>query len=143
MTKHRARRRQRRKAALHRSGAGPDPATARGTARATPEKEARLKPCLSTRRKHALTFLYVISKRGSEITTGKTSRITARQGISTSPFPPYIIFPKNPSSLADVTWSLNIVFSALNILQRPQHRFLAKLWHKNDVFDEKKGVWGS
>ena len=55
----------------------------------------------------------------------------------------YIIFSKNPSSLADVAWSLNIVFSALNIVQRPQHRFLDKLWHKNDVFDEKKGVWGS
>ena len=49
----------------------------------------------------------------------------------------YIIFPKNPSSLADVAWSLNILFSALNIVQRPQHRFLDKLWHKNDVFDEK------
>ena len=35
-----------------------------------------------------------------------------------------------------------IVFSALNVAQRPQHRFLAKLWHKNDVFDEKK-VFGS
>ena len=38
---------------------------------------------------------------------------------------------------------LNIVFSVLNIVQRPQHRFLAKLWHKNDVFDEKKGIWES
>ena len=28
----------------------------------------------------------------------------------------------------------NIVLSALNIVQRPQHHFLAKLWHKNDVF---------
>ena len=55
----------------------------------------------------------------------------------------YIIFSKNPSSLADVAWSLNIVFSALNIVQRPQHRFLAKLWNKNDVFDETKSVWGS
>ena len=36
-----------------------------------------------------------------------------------------------------------IVFSALNVAQRPQHRFLAKLWHKNDVFDEKKGIWES
>ena len=54
----------------------------------------------------------------------------------------YIIFPKNPSSLADVAWGLNIVFSALNIVQRPQHRFLAKLWHKNDVFDEKKVCGG-
>ena len=35
----------------------------------------------------------------------------------------YIIFSKNPSSLADVAW-------------RPKHRFLAKLWHKNDFFDE-------
>ena len=38
---------------------------------------------------------------------------------------------------------LNIVFSAINVVQRPQHRFLAKLWHKYDVFDDKKGVWGS
>ena len=35
-----------------------------------------------------------------------------------------------------------IVFSALNVAQRPQHRFLAKLWHKNDVFDEKKRYLG-
>ena len=28
------------------------------------------------------------------------------------------------------------------IIQRPQHHLLAKLWHKNDVFDEKKKVCG-
>ena len=38
---------------------------------------------------------------------------------------------------------LNILFSALNVVQRPQHCFLAKLWHRNDAFDENKGVWGS
>jgi len=27
---------------------------------------------------------------------------------------------------------LNIIFKILNIIQRPQHCFLAKLWHKND-----------
>ena len=52
-------------------------------------------------------------------------------------------FSKNPSRLADVAWMpKHRFFSVLNIIQRPQHRFLAKLWHKNDVFDEK-GVWGS
>ena len=35
-----------------------------------------------------------------------------------------------------------IFFSALNVAQRPQHRFLAKLWHKNDVFDEILGCAG-
>ena len=42
---------------------------------------------------------------------------------------PPCIFSKNPSSQADVAWRL-------------KHRFLAKFWHKNDVFDEKKGVFG-
>ena len=74
----------------------------------------------------------------------KQRQYNAKQIITTLYLPKsYIIFPQNPSSLADVAWGLNIVFSALNIVQRPQHRFLAKLWHKNDVFDEKKGVWGS
>ena len=50
---------------------------------------------------------------------------------------PYIIFSKNPCSWADGP------AGGLNILKRPQHRFLATLWHKKDVFDEKKGVWGS
>ena len=36
--------------------------------------------------------------------------------------------------------ALNIAFSVLNIVQRPQHHFLAKMWHKNDVFDEKKRI---
>ena len=36
-----------------------------------------------------------------------------------------------------------IVISALNVVQRSKHCFLAKLWHKNDVFDEKQGVWGA
>ena len=31
-----------------------------------------------------------------------------------------------------------IVISALNVVQRSKHCFLAKLWHKNDVFDEKR-----
>ena len=52
-------------------------------------------------------------------------------------FDPYIIFSKNPSSRADVTWRTKHCFSARNNVQRPQHGFLAKLWHKNDVFDEK------
>ena len=37
---------------------------------------------------------------------------------------------------------LNIFFSVLNIVQRPQHRLLAKLWHKNDVFNENKRCVG-
>ena len=46
-------------------------------------------------------------------------------------------FSKNPSSLADVAWRPKHHFSVLNIVQRPQHHFLAKLWHKNDILDEK------
>ena len=38
--------------------------------------------------------------------------------------------------------ALNINFSALNIVQRPQHHYLVKLWHKNDVLDEKKVCGG-
>ena len=30
------------------------------------------------------------------------------------------------------------ILAALNVVQRPQHRLLAKFWLKNDVFDEKK-----
>ena len=55
----------------------------------------------------------------------------------------YIIFPRILAAWLMLPGGLNIVFSVLNIIQRPQHGFLAKLWHKNDVFDEKQGVWRS
>ena len=53
-----------------------------------------------------------------------------------------LFFPRMLAAWLTSPGGLNIVFLALNIVQRPQHRFLATLWHKNDVFDEKKGVWG-
>ena len=54
-----------------------------------------------------------------------------------------LFFPRILAAWLMSPGGLHIVFSVLNIIQRPQHCFLAKLWHKNDVFDEKKGVWGS
>ena len=54
-----------------------------------------------------------------------------------------LFFPKILVAWLTPPEGLNIIFSALNVVQRPQHRFLAKLWHRNDVFDQKKGEWGS
>ena len=54
-----------------------------------------------------------------------------------------LFFPRILAAWLTLPGGLNIIFLALNVVQRPQHRFLAKLWHKNDVFKEKKGVWGS
>ena len=51
-------------------------------------------------------------------------------------------FFQESSSLADVAWRPKHRFFSSNVVQRPQHHFLAKLWHKNDAFDEKKRCVG-
>ena len=54
-----------------------------------------------------------------------------------------LFFPRYLAAGGTSPGGLNIVFSVLKIVQRPKHRFLAKLWHKNDVFGEKKVCGGS
>ena len=51
-----------------------------------------------------------------------------------------LFFPRILAAGRTSPGGLNIVFSVLKIVQRPQHLFLAKLWHKNDVLMKKRCV---